>query len=85
MQRVYFQTLTFSHQIWSTKQQYRFKSNTVQINRVSESMCHMQGVRMKRIQNKIIISQKASLYTFMGYTLTKGSYQSFLLSIQLSQ
>jgi hypothetical protein len=32
----------------------------------------MQDVRMKDIQNKIIISQE----TFMGYTITKGNYHS---------
>jgi hypothetical protein len=43
--------------------------------------CFIQGVQMKGIQNKIIISQKAFIYTFMGYTTTKGNYQSFFLNI----
>jgi hypothetical protein len=34
----------------------------------------VQDVRMKGNQNIIIISQKAFLYTFMGYTITKGNY-----------
>jgi hypothetical protein len=31
---------------------------------------------MKGIKNKIVISQDL-LYTFMGYTITKGNYKSF--------
>jgi hypothetical protein len=39
----------------------------------------LQDVRMKGIQNKIIISQKESIIHL--YTITNGHYQSFFLSI----
>lgn len=37
------------------------------------SLITLQGVQMKDIQNKIVISQKA----FMCYTITNGNLQSF--------
>jgi hypothetical protein len=41
----------------------------------------IQGVRMKGIQNKIIIYQKAFIIHIYGLPHYKGNYQSFFLSI----
>jgi hypothetical protein len=40
----------------------------------------VQGVRMKGIQNKIIVSQYL-LYTFMDYTIKKDNHGSLFLNI----